>query len=143
MLLGPSGSGKSTLLNILGGLDVPTQGAVHYRDHDLSVADLDALTRYQREQVGFGFQFYNLVPSLIDPTGRRRSGFTTSMNQLPPVGVRAGSCLPVGSLPAANRGRIGFIRSARNNGVACVHSLPSIVGTSAPALSWSNATSNC
>ena len=64
VLLGPSGSGKSTLLNILGGLDVPTSGTVVYRDHDLTVADDQALTRYRREHVGFVFQFYNLIPSL-------------------------------------------------------------------------------
>src|SRR5579859_4500065 len=64
VLLGPSGSGKSTLLNILGGLDVPTSGDVFYRDHDLSIDDDRALTRYRREHVGFVFQFYNLIPSL-------------------------------------------------------------------------------
>jgi putative ABC transport system ATP-binding protein len=64
VLLGPSGSGKSTLLNILGGLDVPTSGEVFYRDHDLTVDDDRALTRYRREHVGFVFQFYNLIPSL-------------------------------------------------------------------------------
>jgi putative ABC transport system ATP-binding protein len=64
VLLGPSGSGKSTLLNILGGLDVPTGGTVRYRDHDLSIQDEAALTRYRREHVGFVFQFYNLIPSL-------------------------------------------------------------------------------
>src|SRR3569832_1614455 len=64
VLLGPSGSGKSTLLNILGGLDVPTSGKVRYGDHDLSVSDDAALTRYRREHVGFVFLFYNLVPSL-------------------------------------------------------------------------------
>lgn len=64
VLLGPSGSGKSTLLNILGGLDVPTAGTVHYRDHELTAADDAALTRYRREHVGFVFQFYNLIPSL-------------------------------------------------------------------------------
>jgi len=64
VLLGPSGSGKSTLLNILGGLDVPTSGDVFYRDHDLSVDNDRALTRYRREHVGFVFQFYNLIPSL-------------------------------------------------------------------------------
>ncbi len=64
VLLGPSGSGKSTLLNILGGLDVPTAGDVFYRDHDLSIDDDRALTRYRREHVGFVFQFYNLIPSL-------------------------------------------------------------------------------
>ncbi len=64
VLLGPSGSGKSTLLNILGGLDVPTSGTVHYRDHNLTAANERDLTRYRREHVGFVFQFYNLIPSL-------------------------------------------------------------------------------
>ena len=64
VLLGPSGSGKSTLLNILGGLDVPTSGRVHFREHDLSTFDDAALTHYRREHVGFVFQFYNLIPSL-------------------------------------------------------------------------------
>ncbi len=64
VLLGPSGSGKSTLLNILGGLDSPSGGSVRYGDHDLSVYDDAALTRYRREHVGFVFQFYNLIPSL-------------------------------------------------------------------------------
>jgi len=64
VLLGPSGSGKSTLLNILGGLDVPTRGAVRFLDHDLTDEDDAALTRFRREHVGFVFQFYNLIPSL-------------------------------------------------------------------------------
>lgn len=64
VLLGASGSGKSTLLNILGGLDVPTSGEVWYRDHNLTAASNDALTRFRREHVGFVFQFYNLIPSL-------------------------------------------------------------------------------
>jgi len=64
VLLGPSGSGKSTLLNILGGLDTPTSGELHYREHDLVRADEAELTNYRREHVGFVFQFYNLIPSL-------------------------------------------------------------------------------
>jgi putative ABC transport system ATP-binding protein len=64
VILGASGSGKSTLLNILGGLDTPTSGEVHYRDHDLTAAGDRALTRFRRDHVGFVFQFYNLIPSL-------------------------------------------------------------------------------
>ncbi|HET9933642.1 MAG TPA: ABC transporter ATP-binding protein [Polyangiaceae bacterium] len=64
VLLGPSGSGKSTLLNILGGLDVPTSGSVFFGTEDLTEADDDQLTAYRRHQVGFVFQFYNLIPSL-------------------------------------------------------------------------------
>ena len=55
VMLGPSGSGKSTLLNILGGLDVPTSGEVHYRDHNLTAATREELTRFRREHVGFVF----------------------------------------------------------------------------------------
>ena len=64
VLLGASGSGKSTLLNILGGLDVPSDGEVYYLDHKLTGAGEEELTRFRREHVGFVFQFYNLIPSL-------------------------------------------------------------------------------
>lgn len=64
VLLGASGSGKSTLLNILGGLDVPTTGTVHYLNRELTASDPSALTRFRRQNVGFVFQFYNLIPSL-------------------------------------------------------------------------------
>src|SRR4051812_7498063 len=64
VLLGPSGSGKSTLLNILGGLDSPTSGTLRFGEVYLTAADDATLTRYRRQEVGFVFQFYNLVPSL-------------------------------------------------------------------------------
>ena len=64
VLLGPSGSGKTTLLNNLGGLDVPTNGELLFRDMDLTTADETELTRFRRDSVGFVFQFYNLIPSL-------------------------------------------------------------------------------
>lgn len=80
VLLGPSGSGKSTLLNLLGGLDVPTSGTVSYRDHELSRADEEALTRFRREHVGFVFQFYNLVPSL---TARENVALVTEIAERP------------------------------------------------------------
>lgn len=80
VLLGPSGSGKSTLLNILGGLDVPTSGSVHYRDHNLMAEDDTALTRYRREHVGFVFQFYNLIPSL---TARENVALITEIAEKP------------------------------------------------------------
>lgn len=84
VLLGPSGSGKSTLLNILGGLDVPTNGSVHYRDRELTDFDDDALTRYRRDHVGFVFQFYNLIPSL---TARENVALITDIakDPMPPA----------------------------------------------------------
>jgi putative ABC transport system ATP-binding protein len=80
VLLGPSGSGKSTLLNILGGLDVPSAGTVHYRDHDLTSDDDASLTRYRRRHVGFVFQFYNLIPSL---TARENVALVTDIAERP------------------------------------------------------------
>jgi putative ABC transport system ATP-binding protein len=64
VLLGASGSGKSTLLNILGGLDTPSSGSVHFGAQSLDIASDDELTEYRRRHVGFVFQFYNLIPSL-------------------------------------------------------------------------------
>ncbi len=80
VLLGPSGSGKSTLLNILGGLDVPTDGSVRFLDHDLTRDDEAALTCYRREHVGFVFQFYNLIPSL---TARENVALVTEIADNP------------------------------------------------------------
>lgn len=83
VILGPSGSGKSTLLNILGGLDVPTSGTVVYREHELTMADEEALTMYRREHVGFVFQFYNLIAGL---TARENVELVAdiAVNPLPP-----------------------------------------------------------
>ena len=64
VLLGASGSGKSTLLNILGGLDIPSSGSIHYKGWELSNADESILTQFRRNCVGFVFQFYTLIPSL-------------------------------------------------------------------------------
>jgi len=64
ILLGASGSGKSTLLNQLGGLDSPTHGTLRYRNADLARLDEAALTLFRRNEVGFVFQAYNLIPSL-------------------------------------------------------------------------------
>ncbi|MBI2397522.1 MAG: ABC transporter ATP-binding protein [Xanthomonadales bacterium] len=86
VLLGPSGSGKSTLLNILGGLDVPSDGHVYYEDHDLTVADERALTLFRRDHVGFVFQFYNLIPSL---SARENVAIVTEIARAPMTPERA------------------------------------------------------
>lgn len=64
VIVGPSGSGKSTLLNILGGMDLPTSGRVFYKGMDLTACDEAQLTAYRRREVGFVFQFYNLMSAL-------------------------------------------------------------------------------
>lgn len=64
VVLGPSGSGKSTALNLLGGMDTPTSGTVRVASTEVGRLDDKALTVYRREQVGFVFQHYNLIPNL-------------------------------------------------------------------------------
>ena len=64
VLLGPSGSGKTTLLNMIGGLDVPTRGQIWVGGSEITNMNEASLTMYRRKQVGFIFQFFNLVPSL-------------------------------------------------------------------------------
>src|SRR5688500_9947224 len=63
-IVGPSGSGKTTILNLIGGLDSPSSGRLVFRNQDLTTASASELTRYRRDEVGFVFQFYNLIPNL-------------------------------------------------------------------------------
>ena len=64
VILGSSGAGKTTALNILGGMDTPTSGAVWVDGKDIAKYKKKELTGYRRTDIGFVFQFYNLVPNL-------------------------------------------------------------------------------
>lgn len=64
VILGPSGAGKSTLLNMLGGLDSPTSGTITVNGKDISKLNNNELADYRASEVGFVFQFYNLIPTL-------------------------------------------------------------------------------
>ncbi len=64
VIVGPSGSGKSTLLHLLGGVDRPSAGSLHVNGINLCAANEASLTRFRRDNIGFVFQFYNLLPSL-------------------------------------------------------------------------------
>ena len=64
VILGPSGAGKSTLLNLIGGMDTPTNGNVIIDGENISVYNENKLSDYRAENVGFIFQFYNILPSL-------------------------------------------------------------------------------
>ncbi len=64
VILGPSGAGKTTLLNLLGGMDSATEGEIIVDDSDIARYDKKKLTLYRRKDVGFVFQFYNLMPNL-------------------------------------------------------------------------------
>jgi putative ABC transport system ATP-binding protein len=63
-IMGPSGSGKSTMLHLLGGLDTPSDGEIDLAGHRLSVLNDRQATLVRRHNVGFVFQFYNLLPTL-------------------------------------------------------------------------------
>ena len=93
VVLGPSGSGKSTMLNIIGGLDTLDSGSLTVGGRTVSGLKQKELTEYRREDVGFIFQFYNLIPDLtarenvevvadIAPSGGYESQpfFTSPMN---------------------------------------------------------------
>ncbi|MFY0990202.1 ABC transporter ATP-binding protein [Halomonas sp. C05BenzN] len=85
VMLGASGSGKSTLLNIMGGLDIASEGSVcyvdrHGQEHDLTRASRRELTRFRRRHVGFVFQFYNLISSL---TARENVAIVTDIAHSP------------------------------------------------------------
>jgi putative ABC transport system ATP-binding protein len=64
IILGASGAGKSTILNLLGGMDQVTDGSIYVDGNEISKYDKKMLTKYRREDIGFVFQFYNLVQNL-------------------------------------------------------------------------------
>ena len=64
VILGSSGAGKTTLLNLLGGMDTATEGEIFLNGVDITKLNKRGLTEYRRHQIGFVFQFYNLMPNL-------------------------------------------------------------------------------
>jgi putative ABC transport system ATP-binding protein len=86
VILGPSGAGKSTILNILGGMDSPDEGQIIIDNIDIAQFSDKQLTEYRRKDVGFVFQFYNLVPNL---TAKENIELATeiSPNALDPAAV--------------------------------------------------------
>ena len=64
VVLGSSGAGKTTLLNLLGGMDCATEGVIKLGDKEVTSLNKRGLTEYRRNDVGFVFQFYNLMPNL-------------------------------------------------------------------------------
>ena len=77
VILGPSGSGKSTMLNMLGGMDRPTEGSILINNENISTFSEKELTEYRRKNVGFVFQFYNLVENL---TAYENVGIAANLN---------------------------------------------------------------
>ncbi len=92
VILGPSGSGKSTLLNLLGGMDYVTSGEITVGSRKISSLNDRELTVYRRHDIGFVFQFYNLIPSLtayenVDMSARLSKNPLTADEALEAVGL--------------------------------------------------------
>lgn len=81
-VMGPSGSGKSTLLYLLGGLDRPTDGQIWVQDRDITALDENGLAAYRREEVGFVFQSFHLVPTM---TAVQNVEFPLFFARIPPA----------------------------------------------------------
>lgn len=83
-ILGPSGSGKTTLLNLIGGIDTPTSGTILFNGADVSNLSRRELTVFRRENIGFVFQFFNLIPTLTAEENVRFAVDLASRDGVPP-----------------------------------------------------------
>jgi putative ABC transport system ATP-binding protein len=79
-LMGPSGSGKTTLLNLIGGLDQPTSGSISVAGQQLESLNSKSLAKWRSENIGFVFQFYNLLPVLTAQRNVELPLLLTSLN---------------------------------------------------------------
>ena len=84
-LLGKSGSGKSTLLNLISGIDTPDSGQIWVDGQDLTAMDEKSRTLFRRAQIGFVFQFFNLIPTL---TVGENVSLPLELNRMPGTEVR-------------------------------------------------------
>ncbi|MGL6200526.1 MAG: ABC transporter ATP-binding protein [Lachnospiraceae bacterium] len=92
-ILGPSGSGKSTTLNLIGGMDKATSGNITVGDKTISDMNDNLLTEYRRTDIGFVFQFYNIIPNLtvyenIDMAYRLTQSSITAKDAIGAVGLK-------------------------------------------------------
>ncbi len=120
-IMGPSGSGKSTLLNLIGGLDIPTEGKVTIEGTEISKMKERQLLKIRREKVGFVFQFYNLLPyltalenvmlSLIAIGAPRRKRKEEAKNILEQVGLGARLKHKPGELSGGEQQRVAIARA--------------------------------
>ena len=120
-IMGPSGGGKSTLLYLLGGLDMPTSGTVKINGTDLSALKDKQLCAMRNEEVGFVFQFYNLVPNLsvednialpLMIAGKKRSDYSDKLDEcLKIIGMEDKRKLTPRELSGGQQQRVAIARS--------------------------------
>ncbi len=124
-IMGQSGSGKSTLMHIVGGLDQPTTGSVKVGDHTLETMSETQLAVFRRSQVGFVFQFFNLVenlsvranvelPALLAHNGNRREVRKRSDELLERLGIASQSTKHPWELSGGQQQRVAIARAFIN-----------------------------
>lgn len=120
VILGPSGAGKTTVMNIIGGMDLPTAGSVKIAGNEITSKTDKELTKYRRDDVGFIFQSYNLIPNLtalenVELATHINSEAMDSIKALDMVGVaeRAGN-FPA-QLSGGEQQRVAIARAIAKN----------------------------
>ena len=92
VILGPSGAGKSTLLNLLGGMDKATSGEIIIGENDIAKYNDKELTRYRANDVGFIFQFYNIMPTLTVEENVKLKVYAAPEFEQPAIQVYSSTC---------------------------------------------------
>ncbi len=120
MILGPSGSGKTTLLNILGGMDEPTSGSLIVGDRNIEHLSKRDRCEYRRKDVGFVFQFYNLMPNLtakenVELASELLDDAMPAVDALEKVGLEDRATSFPGQLSGGEQQRVSIARAIAKN----------------------------
>lgn len=120
VILGPSGAGKSTLLNLLGGMDQPTSGSIVVGEKNISRFNDKELTKYRASDVGFIFQFYNILPTLtVEENINLIKDITltskNAMDVLSQVGLKKHAHKFPGELSGGEQQRVSIARAVMKN----------------------------
>ena len=130
-IMGPSGSGKTTLLNLIGGLDTPTRGKIFLEGRNIAMLNDNDLAEIRRENIGFVFQFYNLLPQMtalenvmvpLHFSGKlsRRGKRKKAIDLLTLVGLEERSHHAPSELSGGEQQRVAIARAFANDPAICV-----------------------
>lgn len=120
VILGPSGSGKSTLLNLLGGMDFVTSGEIDVNGRKITNMTSQDLTMYRRNEIGFVFQFYNILPNLtayenVDMAHRLCESRIPAKEAIKAVGLSARADNFPAQLSGGEQQRVSIARALSKN----------------------------
>ncbi|HWS30875.1 MAG TPA: ABC transporter ATP-binding protein [Clostridia bacterium] len=120
VIVGPSGAGKTTVLNILGGMDTSDSGLILVDDEEVSRFNAKRLTAYRRNDIGFVFQFYNLIPNLtalenVELAAQIRKDPLDALETLDEVGLRERAYHFPAQLSGGEQQRVAIARALAKN----------------------------